>query len=82
MPYGHYHFWGTSPCTEWGTGKDFFCVMRRALGRAIVLSVMEATSTCREQNSFYLARSEQKFVDTSTWEQLIRVLEESKKVNA
>ena len=52
-------------------------MMRCRLGRAIVLSVMEASATCREQESFYIARSKQNFVDTSTWEQIIRVLEES-----
>ena len=51
--------------------------MRHTLGRTIVLSVMEASPTYCEQKSFYVARSKQEFVDTSTWDQIIRVLEES-----
>jgi hypothetical protein len=38
---------------------------------------VEASATCCEQKSLYIAGSTQKFVDTSTWEQIIRVLEES-----
>jgi hypothetical protein len=51
--------------------------MRRTLERAIVLTVMTASPTCREQYSVDFAGSREKFVDTSTWEQIIRVLEES-----
>jgi len=36
---------------------------------------MEASGTCCEQTCD--ARSKQEFVDTSTWEQIIRIFEES-----
>jgi len=51
--------------------------MRHTLERAIVLSVMEASVTGGEHKPFYVAGSEQESLDTSTWEQMIRVLGES-----
>ena len=51
--------------------------MRHILGRAIVLGVMDAGATYDQRNSFSFRPSKQNFVDTSTWEQIIRILEES-----
>jgi hypothetical protein len=42
----------------------------------------KASATCCEQDSFYMARSKQNFLDTSTWEQIIRVLEQSDESDA
>jgi len=50
--------------------------MRRTLERAIVLTVVES-ATYDQRNSFQICSSKQNFVGTSTWEQIIRILEES-----
>ncbi len=42
-----------------------------------MLSVMDASATHDQRNSFSFRLSKQNFVDTSTWEQIIRILEES-----
>ena len=51
--------------------------MRLAPVREIVLSVMEASKAHSERKPFFRARPPEKFVDTSTWEQIIFVLEQS-----
>lgn len=45
-----------------------------------MLSVMEVSATRCEQDSLDSARFKEKFVDTSTWEQIIHVLEENVEV--
>jgi hypothetical protein len=51
--------------------------MHRTLIGVILRTVVEENATNCERNSLPLAPSGKEFVDTSTWEQIIRVLEES-----